>query len=351
MPAAIFLSVQVVSLYTMKRALVTILQYVIFLGLGIWIIYHMLHELNAEQTEKLVGALHRVHIWYAIPIFIVGFLSHFFRAVRWRYLLETAGMKPTLANTTFAVLIGYITNLAIPRGGEVAKCTVLAKYEKMPAHKMIGTIVAERAFDVFCLLVVAVLALLLEFSTISGFVSGMMKDFKRKIYEHQVILAIVIAGLAALIIIAVVIYRRNRETKLGRLMKELAHGVLSIFHMKKRWEFIGYTVLIWLMYLGQLYLGFLSLPDTDHLSLLAALVVLVYGSVGMIITPGGIGAYTWMVAQILTVYAIDDGPAQAFGWIAWAVQTAIIILLGVVSFLLIHPYNRKRDAQAAVDTE
>ncbi len=335
----------------MKRALITILQYVIFLGLGIWIIYHMLHELSPEQTDKLIAALGGVNLWYIFPIFIVGFLSHFFRAERWRYLLDTAGMRPTLANTTFAVFIGYITNLAIPRGGEVAKCTVLAKYEKMPAHKMIGTIVAERAFDVFCLLVIAVLALLLEFSTISGFVSGMMKDFRRKILEHQVILAISIAAIALLFIVAVIIYRRHRETKLGRLMKELAHGVLSIFHMKKRWEFIGYTTLIWLMYLAQIYLGFMSLPDTAHLTPLAALVVLVYGSVGMIITPGGIGAYTWMVAQILTVYAIDDGPAQAFGWIAWAVQTVIIIILGIVSFLLIHPYNRKRDAKAAMDTK
>jgi uncharacterized protein (TIRG00374 family) len=335
----------------MKKALITILQYVVFLGLGIWIIYHMLHELSPEQEQKLIASLHQVNLWYAFPIFIVGFLSHFFRAVRWRYLLETTGMHPTLANTTMAVLIGYITNLAIPRGGEVAKCTVLAKYEKMPAHKMIGTIVAERAFDVFCLLVVAVLALLLEFTTISDFVADMMKDFKQKIRDHQNILFISVAILAILIIAAVIMYRRHKETRFGRLMKELAHGVLSIFHMKKRWQFIFYTVLIWLTYLGQIYLGFLALPDTAHLGILTALVVLVYGSVGMIITPGGIGAYTWMVAQILTVYAIDDGPAQAFGWIAWAVQTVIIILLGIVSFILIHPYNRKRDAQAAVDTE
>src|ERR1035438_7568420 len=124
----------------MKRTLLTILQYIIFLGLGIWIVYHMIHQLTPKEEGDLVAAIKSINAWYLIPIFIAGFFSHFFRAIRWRYLLETAGMKPSLTNTVLAVLIGYITNLAIPRAGEVAKCTVLAKYEKMPAHKMIGTI-------------------------------------------------------------------------------------------------------------------------------------------------------------------------------------------------------------------
>ncbi len=140
----------------MKKTLLTVLQYVVFLGLGIWIVYHMLHQLTDKQQTELVAAIRSIDAWYLIPICFVGFLSHFFRAWRWRYLLETVDMKPTVMNTTFAVLIGYITNLALPRAGEVAKCTVLAKYEKMPAHKMIGTIVAERAFDIFCLVLIAI---------------------------------------------------------------------------------------------------------------------------------------------------------------------------------------------------
>ena len=119
--------------------------------------------------------------------------------------------------------------------------------------------------------------------------------------------------------------------------------------MKKRWKFLGYTVLIWLMYLMQIYIGLKCLPATHDLTPLAALVVLVYGSVGMIVTPGGIGLYPFLVAQILGVYLISDVPAQAFGWIAWVVQTGIIIVLGVISLLFIHPYNNKRDAKAAMD--
>lgn len=333
----------------MKKTLGTILQYVIFLGLGIWIIVHMITTLKPEQRDDLVNAIQSVDIWFLIPIFFVGFLSHLFRAMRWRLLLEPLNMHPTLVNTTFAVLIGYVMNLVLPRAGEVAKCTVLARYEKVPAHKMVGTIVSERAFDLLCLFVIAVAAFSIEAHVISSYVADLTKGLYDKIMRHRVVLGLILAGLAILITVLVLVYRRHRETKVGHFIREMSHGILSIVHMKKRWQFLGYTFLIWAMYTTQIYLGFLSLHDTQHLSASVALVVLVYGAVGMIITPGGIGAYTLLVAEILTAYNISEVSAQAFGWIAWAAQTGILIVLGVASLLLIHIYNRKRHVEIAMD--
>ena len=78
----------------MRKALITILKYVIFLGLGIWITYHMLHQLSDKQRSDLVDAIESINPWYLIPISIVGFFSHYIRAVRWRYLLETIDLHP-----------------------------------------------------------------------------------------------------------------------------------------------------------------------------------------------------------------------------------------------------------------
>ena len=333
----------------MKKALVAIFKYVFFLGLGIWITYHMLSQLSQKQRTELVDAIYSLNPWYLIPISIVGFFSHYIRALRWRYLLETIDLHPTKLNTMFAVMIGYITNLAFPRAGEVAKCTVLAKYEGMPAHKMVGTILAERAFDVLCLLVITLVAFLVEMKRINDFVSAKLGDLSRKIVKHENFLIICCVILVAITITIILLYRRHKETKVGRLMKEMSHGILSIFHMKKKWQFLGYTVLMWLMYGLQIYIGLRSLPNTTNLPPMASVVVLVYGSVGLIVTPGGIGAYPYLVAQILGAYPVNEVIAQAFGWIAWAVQTCIIIILGVLSLVFIHSYNKKRNAQAAVD--
>lgn len=216
---------------------------------------------------------------------------------------------------------------------------------------MIGTIVAERAFDILCLLIIAILTFLLQFNWISDYIGVSMNHLGEKIKTHENVLLGIIIALILFIVASTIIYRRNKETKFGRFMKEMNRGILSILHMKKRWQFIGYTCLIWLMYVLQIFIGLKSLPDTHHLTILAALVVLVYGSVGMIVTPGGIGLYPFLVAQILVVaYGIHEVPAQAFGWIAWVVQTGLIIVLGVISLLSIHPYNKKKDAQTGVDT-
>ncbi|OJW79486.1 MAG: hypothetical protein BGO69_12185 [Bacteroidetes bacterium 46-16] len=333
----------------MRKALGTILQYVIFLGLGIWIIFHMITTLKPEQRDELVNAIQSVNAWLLIPIFIAGFLSHIFRALRWRLLLEPLKIYPGLVNTTFAVLIGYVMNLVLPRAGEVAKCTILARYEKVPAHKMVGTIVSERAFDLLCLFVIAAAAFTIEAHVISDYVADLTRGIYDKILSHRVVLMSILAGLAVIAIALILVYRRHKETKVGHFMREMSHGIMSILHMKKRGAFLGYTFLIWFMYTAQIYLGFLSLQGTEHLAASVALVVLVYGAVGMIITPGGIGAYTLLVAEILTAYNISEVSAQAFGWIAWAAQTGILIILGVCSLLLINVYNRKRHVEIAVD--
>ncbi len=333
----------------MKKTILTVVQYILFLGLGIWIIYHMLHQLTDQQKHELGNAIINANAWYLLPVIVIGFLSHLFRAIRWRYLLETVDLKPSVVNTTFAVLIGYIANLALPRAGEVAKCTVLAKYEKAPADKMIGTIVAERAFDMVCLLVIAAVAFLLQAQFLGTFVMAKMGDFQTKFENSKTTLALL--GLVAVLAIPVgrVLYRRNKNSKVGRFVTELSRGVLSIVRMKKRGPFLLYTVLIWAMYLLQLYVGFWCLPETAHLGVATALVVLVYGSVGVIVTPGGIGLYTLLVAQMLTAYNVAEVPAQAFGWIAWVAQTAVIVLLGLISLVAIQPYNKRRNGQAELD--
>ncbi len=337
----------------MKKALATISKYVIFLGLGVWIMYHMLHQLKPDESKNLISAISiSIHPpWLLIGICVVGFLSHYVRAIRWRYLLETIDLKPTLTNTFYAVMIGYIANLALPRAGEVAKCTVLAKYEGMPAHKLIGTIVAERAFDLLCLLVIAVVTFFLEMTRINTYVREHVWPYLTNLKAHEHVFLAGLAVLFLVIVVLVLLYRRNRESKVGQLLKEMTHGILSIFMMKQKWAFLLMTVLMWTLYTTQVYLGLLSLHLAENPSVFVAMVVLVWGSVGLIITPGGIGLYPLLVSQILEgPYHFDQAHAQAFGWIAWAVQTLVIILLGVYALLAIHPYNEQRNAKAELDT-
>ena len=116
--------------------------------------------------------------------------------------------------------------------------------------------------------------------------------------------------------------------------------------MKKRLQFIVYTILIWGCYLGLIYIGFLALPATEHLGIGAALSVLVFGSLGMIITPGGLGAYPQAIQLVLhMLYGVKSTFGLAFGWISWLAQTLIMIIFGVIAFIFLPIYNRAKDEQ------
>lgn len=330
-----------------KKSLLKILQYIVFLGLGVAIIFYMSAQLTAEQKDTMIASIRNVRVWLLVPIFIVGFLSHYFRALRWKLLLKQVDVRPSTTNTVFAVLIGYIANLVLPRAGEVAKCTVLARYEKVPADKMIGTIVAERAFDVLCLIIVTTLAFTLEANVIGDYAKDLLSKISTK---TNVFIFVVIAGLL-MVITLVLLYRRFRESKVGRFIKGLSDGVKSILYLKDRGPFLLYTLLIWLSYWFLLLLGFWSMAELDHLSGSCALVVLIFGSVGMITTQGGIGAYPYLVGKILLFYNISEAHGLAFGWVSWFVQTGIVVILGVIALVGLPIYNSNRNGQKAVDTK
>lgn len=327
-----------------KKILLTVLQYIIFLGLGIAIIMYMSSQLSAEDKANMMAAIKGVELWMLIPIFIAGFLSHYFRALRWKLLLEQVDVRPSTTNTTFAVLIGYIANLVLPRAGEVAKCTVLARYEKVPADKMIGTIVAERAFDVVCLIIITIAAFVSQADIIGEYASGLFgtmsgnaKGLVATIY-FKIFIIITFVGLIAFILLL----KRIKETKVGKFIKGLGDGVKSIFKLKKVGMFMLYTALIWGLYWFLLMLGFWSMSQLSHLSGLAAMVVLVFGSIGMIATQGGIGAYPYLVGKILLFYGIAEAHGLAFGWVSWTVQTGVVVIFGVAALVLLPIYNNKK---------
>lgn len=329
----------------MKKILLTLFQYIVFFGLGGLLIWWQYHQLNPQDKEQIFTAFGQVkgRLWLMVPVIIIGFLSHFFRALRWKLLLEPLKLKPSTTNITFAVLIGYLVNLLVPRMGEVARCSILARYEKEPVDKIIGTIVAERSFDVVCLVVVTMMAFLLQMDVVSHYLNEQMGNISINT-NSLVITLLSIAGAIGLFIF---LYKKNKKSKIGQFLTGIGQGVLSIKWMEKKWQFLGYTALIWLSYLALIYIGFKGIDATMNLGWLPALSVLVFGSVGMIVTPGGIGAYPIIVQKLLfSVYTVNKNYALAFGWVSWMAQTAVIIVLGLLSLLLLPIYNAKHHEEA-----
>ena len=332
----------------MKKKIRVIVQYIFFLGLGVFFAWLSLRNLDKEKIAQIKKALVDARHWLIFPVFAILFLSHFIRSLRWRVLIEPLGYKPSRANTFFAVMIGYMTNQALPRVGEVLKCTVLGRYEKIPVDKLIGTVILERLVDAITLLIVFAITLAIQPQLYSELVNAIFHttgEEDKKTISGTLILVILLAIIA--IITAVWMIRKKKNfgdlvKLIGNVWRHIFQGILSIRHLKKRGLFIFLSIALWSCYLLGGWIGFMALQETEHYGIREAFTVLSAGSIGMVVSPGGIGMYAYLIQQTMEIYHLNTAIAIAFGWILWMVQTAVILLGGLVSFVAIPYYNKKR---------
>ena len=338
----------------MNKRLRTILQYLFFFALGIFLVWWSLRGLNREQRIEIRLALKNARYYLIVPVFLVLVSGHYFRAMRWRLLIESLGYKPGKANTFCAVMIGYLANAAFPRLGEVLKCTVLARYEKVPADKLVGTIILERVIDVLCLLVVFAITLMLDpglYAQLADKIFNIPGEEKSKKLSGTAILLILFGIIILVIVIWMIIKKKNFTdlvAVLKKIVKRIWEGISAIQHLKTRKLFILYTLLIWGSYFAGGYIGFLGLRETQHYGITQAFAVLSAGSVGMMITPGGIGGYAFLIEQTMMVYGLQQGVALAFGWILWLANTVVILIGGLVSFVALPSLNKKKLEQSVL---
>lgn len=332
----------------MKKAVLTILKYLFFLALGIFLVWWSIHKMGDKNWEECKTALASAKFILFIPVFFILVASHISRAIRWKILMKPMGYNPSLVNTFFAVMVGYLANLAVPRLGEVLKCTILGKYEKVPADKLVGTILVERAIDVVSLLIVFVIAIATQADIIGEYAkTTIRKNFLSGSTQGMIIK--IIAIIAAVILIYFVlkfIFKKYRDVgfvkKVNTLFKGVGAGLSSIKNLDNKTVFILHSIFIWLCYAGGTYLGFFVIPQTAGLPIAATFPVLAFASIGMIITPGGIGTYQWFIMEVMILYGIDKGHGYANGLLQWTAQFFIILIVGFVSLIALPYYNRNK---------
>ncbi len=314
-----------------------------FFFIGILLIWWSLHQIPPQEWDKFKLSLQHSRFWIILPVFFILSLSHFLRALRWRLIMEPLGYQPGIVNTFLAVLIGYLANLAIPRLGEVLKCTLLSKYENVPADKIVGTIVAERAFDVLCLGLVFLLALTLQFTVIqTGWQQLQSIPTSGASNNNQLYIEIIIGILIAAALLFFV-FRKKLKTvtaTIKNILMGVWQGIMSATKLKKHNLFFFYSFGIWFLYLLATYIGLYGTIGTES-SFSTAISCLAYASIGMIITPGGIGAYAYFMAKVLELNGIDYTLGLANGTLQWFSQFLIVLVLGGVSLIIIPIINKQ----------
>lgn len=299
-------------------------------------VYYAYNKFTPQQITEMTSYFKGANYNYIILSSVFSLVGLFSRAYRWKYGLNYLGYTSNFLNNLMAISIGYLLNLTVPRSGEVSRALVLQKYQKIPFDKSFGTIISERLIDLVCLLLFVGTAFLLQYNQ--------LKDFLlEKIPFEKLLTLLAILVISGIVGIYLLFYSKWKFFILIRTkIKGLVEGVLSIFKMPNRFGFLFHTAVIWISYVLTFYFGTLALQETSDISLGVVMVSFVVGSLAVTFTNGGFGAFPLMISEVLLLYGISATVGTTFGWILWTSQTAIIVLMGGLSFLLLPVFNKNK---------
>ena len=324
------------------------LNWKLWVGLAISavFIYVALREVSLAEVWAVIRSADFLPLGGVI---IITFLQYVIRAWRWKILLEP--IKNTLfLNRLHAVLIGFAANCVLPaRLGEFIRANYLGHSENISGSSSFATLIVERLFDGFTLLLILFIGLWgTTFSEEFLPIAGSLRATGTILLIAYILLIVLLVGFK---------YRTKPFlTLLERLLFFLPKGLrartidivrnfslgLVLIKDPGRWtQAVIYSLLLWFTSLYQIQLveravGF-NLPS------IAPFLVLAMASLGVMIpsAPGFIGTFHLSVQYAFVFYGIDKEAALSAAILWHAALFFPTVFLGLLSFLHLHiPYSR-----------
>ncbi|MCC5916849.1 MAG: flippase-like domain-containing protein [Cryomorphaceae bacterium] len=313
----------------------SIITYIVFVIIGGGLFY-----LAFRQTEwsQLWDDVRKAKVQYLVLSAILGFYAYVARGIRWSMLLKS--MKfPIKSNWSaiHSISLGYFSNMAIPRSGELFRCTALYRAEKIPVDRLVGTVILERIVDFFMLFIVFALG----FITNVKHMKALLGDYavlpdSFGLFEGVLLIVVILVLIGGAFLILRLLRNHPIMVKVRHFVVGVGEGVKSFkkLSIRQRWLFLSYTIQIWLMYFLMVYVVFFALESTSHLGVSDGLFIMVVGGLGMVIpSPGGIGSYHFLVMTGLVFLGVEAAIGMSFATIVHTTQLIMGIVAGLVGFL------------------
>ena len=324
----------------MKKKILAVLKYMLFLSVGLALLYLALRGLDLNLiVEEFKNAK---YAWILLSL-IPGFIALVSRSIRWGILIRELGYNSKPTATFHATIMGYFANIIFPRLGQVARCTALSRSQNIPFNSLFGTVIAERIFDLLCLVIIAFVVIIAQFGFLREFLETLIWiPLTSKIPSNSWLIAVLGLGVLLAIILFYILLRFSmvyiRKLTFYRKIKDLfigfLAGITSIMKLKRKKAFLAHTLIIWGMYFLMSYIPFRALQATEHLTLIDGTTLLMMGTLGFVIpVPAGIGAYHYIVTKTLTeLFGIVSESAASFAVLVHASQLVLIIFISIFSF-------------------
>lgn len=293
------------------------------------LLWYALRDLHLGEVWAALKSAR--YIWL-VPGVAVYFISVWFRAWRWGFLLRS--IKRVATHRLFpVVVIGYMGNDILPfRLGEVLRAYVLWRRDGINVGATLTTAVLERLFDGLTMLLFVLFGLL--FVPLSAFLSRLV-TFAGIIFLSALVVFLFLASRPEwLRRIAQVVIERAVPARLRSPLLGLSEGVIAGLASLRRGGDVlvlfGVTLVVWLIETAKYWLVSLAFPDL-HLSYVG--IMLMGGAVNLLTAlpslPGYIGTFE---TGITILRGIGAPPASAGSYVLvlHAILLVPVTLLGLV---------------------
>jgi uncharacterized protein (TIRG00374 family) len=309
------------------------IKFIIGIGISFFFLFILFRKIDLQQ---LLTALKTVDYRFLTVAVLVTLVSYSSRAVRWHYLiLPQKRAKP--GNLLSATIICYMANNLLPaRLGEFARAIVFAKKEKLEVSRVFASLVIDRLFDGFSVLVI----LVFTFFTVK-LPPGMEDIQKALVAGGYVTLAVYLAVIAFLVLLKRSTARTVHFVALilkpfPKVVAEKAVNLLISFISglqlpSKSGDLLAVilsSVFIWST--AALPIDLVLQAFNIHLPFTASLFILVFLVFAVMVpaSPGYVGTYHAACMYGLMAFAIPREQALSVALVVHAIGFFPVILFG-----------------------
>ncbi len=315
------------------------IKYFAFAALAIGLLYW---AYKGVSIHDIVGQILNTHWIWIVAALVIEYVSVIFRGIRWNQLLKPLGHKANTWNAIHAVAFGYCMNDIVPRSGEVARCTLLFKSDKIPVSTLVGTVIVERVIDMVMFGLLLLWGILLLPSTLSS----LMNETKSPGFSMELGIALIVLAVIGIVVLRYILkhtFKNKFIEKFAEFIRGTWKAFLSVGKIEGKFKFIFLTVGIWGAWLLMTWFNLLAVPGCEHMGLNESVFLMICASLAMLApTPGGLGAFhsITIIGFIVLGYADESNASTSllgltFATVSWSTRTLMEILSGFVGFLIV----------------
>ncbi len=318
-------------------------QFWIGIAISLALVLYLLHSVD---LNRVVSAFRHADYLYCLPIIAVSLLGILIRAFRWRHIMAPLH-RASLRNLFTATMIGFMAIDILPfRLGEVARAYLIGRKEPVSKSAALATIIVERLFDIFVLLLFLVWVLF-----------AMSRDplhldpfYIKALQGAGILMSALFAGAvcflfflrdktaATLELIERCLrpLRASWRDKILSVLQSFVKGLDILRIGRDLCWIVAYSFLLWGLYgVGNAFMLKAFRISTPGFVPFYLLVVQAF-AVGIPSSPGFVGTYDAAVVTGLAAFHSDKAAGLSFAILSHFLLFAPVILYGMVLFLREH---------------